>query len=232
MKLKIIKNGQAKTYKFESFKNLEEALKTKAYESIEQTDQKDQLILSFRTDPDFKRLRLLVILSPIFISIFDNGKTDLEFFRKNLQTSNFTYGLYESFFEGFDLVDYLDYYKNHKKTEDIMMDENLEVYFRINYMNEAYILALVAMVEGLILTENTRDNLLGYFAKIRNDIVINGRRSILANSIQAFYLSKYVVAWALDLYKLIENDRPDLYKYIDPIYKLTNNLKTPGIEKD
>jgi hypothetical protein len=110
-----------------------------------------------------------------------------------------------------------------------MVDGNLTVSLIINLMDEVYILALAALIEGLILDKKIREELLDYFAKMRNDIVINGRRSILANSIQAFYLSKYVVAWALDLYKIIEKDHPDLYTYIIPIYELTDNLKTPSL---
>lgn len=229
MKVEIIKNGRSYVYDFANTKELEKDLKNKASKDFKDTDDEDKLVFSFKTDPDYKKLRLLVILSPIFIAIFDNGKTDLEFFRNNLTKSNFTYGLYEKFFQDFSLKDYLSFYQNHEKNEDIMVDENLTVSFTINEMDPVYILALAALIEGLILDDKTREELLDYFAKMRNDIVINGRRSILANSIQAFYLSKYVVAWALDLYKIIEKDHPDLYSYIIPIYKLTDNLKTPSL---
>lgn len=229
MKVEIIKNGRSYVYDFANTKELEKDLKNKAFKDFKDTDDEDKLVFSFKTNPDYKKLRLLVILSPIFIAIFDNGKTDLEFFRNNLTKSNFTYGLYEKFFQDFSLKDYLSFYQNHEKNEDIMVDENLTVSFTINEMDPVYILALAALIEGLILDDKTREELLDYFAKMRNDIVINGRRSILANSIQAFYLSKYVVAWALDLYKIIEKDHPDLYSYIIPIYKLTDNLKTPSL---
>lgn len=229
MKVELIKNGKSYGYDFANTKELEKDLKNKASKDFKDTDDEDKLVFSFKTDPDYKKLRLLVILSPIFIAIFDNGKTDLEFFRNNLTKSNFTYGLYEKFFQDFSLKDYLNFYQNHEKNEDIMVDENLTVSFTINEMDPVYILALAALIEGLILDDKTREELLDYFAKMRNDIVINGRRSILANSIQAFYLSKYVVAWALDLYKIIEKDHPDLYPYIIPIYELTNNLKTPSL---
>lgn len=68
---------------------------------------------------------------------------------------------------------------------------------------------------------------MAYFKEIRDDIVINGRRSILANGIQAFYLSKYVVVWMLDLISFIKEKNPGAFKYLLPIYKLASNLKTP-----
>lgn len=229
MILKKLSSGKAYSYEFLSSKDLEEKLKNKDFDHVGETKESDKLLISFKTDPDYKRLRLLIILSPIFIASFDSKKNDLEFFRTMLKKSNFTYGVYEKFFQDFSLEDYLSFYQNHEKNEDIMLDYDLNVNFSINPMDDVYILSLIAMIEGLILDEKICDALLEYFAKMRNDIVINGRRSILANSIQAFYLGKYVVVWALDLYKIIEKNHPDLYPYIIPIYKLTNNLKTPSM---
>ncbi|MDD7305867.1 MAG: hypothetical protein PUG67_04690 [Peptoniphilaceae bacterium] len=231
MILKKTKAGKKYCYEyFDSF-SLEKALENKTFSSIRATNKEDRLTFSFKTDPKFASLRLLVILSPIFISIFDSGKTDLEFFVKTLEESNFKYGLYEKFFQDFSFDTYLTYYQNHQANEDIIVDKNLNVDFTVNMMDDVYILALNAMIESLILDKRICDKLLTYFSKMRNDIVINGRRSILANSIQAFYLSKYVVIWALDLYKIIENNHPKLYPYILPIYELTNNLKTPSMVK-
>ncbi|EEB35131.1 hypothetical protein ANHYDRO_02098 [Anaerococcus hydrogenalis DSM 7454] len=79
----------------------------------------------------------------------------------------------------------------------------------------------------MIFSKYTRKNLISYFKEIRNDIVINGRRSILANDIYAFYLSKYLVNWALDLMKIARYKDNDRFIYINEIYKLTNNLKRP-----
>ena len=64
---------------------------------------------------------------------------------------------------------------------------------------------------------------------MRDDIAINGRRSIIANGIQAFYLNKYVVAWIIDLINFIKENNPDSYKYLQPIFDLINNLKTPRL---
>lgn len=228
MKLTKIKSSQKLVYDFDSTRDLVKLLANEACTSKEESKDEDKLIITFKTDPDFKRLKLLVILSPIFIAIFDSGTEELSFFRENLKKSNFKYGLYESFFQRFDYKTYLDFYKNHEKSEDIGLDSNYQVYFTVNPMEDEYLLGLIAMIEGLILDKKTCQYLLDYFAQMRNDIVINGRRSILANGIQAFYLSKYVVVWALDLYKIIKENRPDLYKYIEPISYLTNNLKRPG----
>ena len=82
------------------------------------------------------------------------------------------------------------------------------------------------MIE-VIFSKYNRKNLINYFKEIRNDIVINGRRSILANDIYAFYLSKYLVNWALDLMKIARYKDKERYLYIEEIYKLTNNLKRP-----
>lgn len=223
---KIISNKEY-IYRFDNTFQLEKKLKSSDLDSYRDTFEDDKVIISFKTDPKFKKMRLLVILSPIFIASFDNGKSELEFFKRMLEKSNFNFGLYEKFFERFDLKDYLDFYQKHEKFEDIMLDRNLNVEFTLNTIDDEYLLSLTALIEGLILDRKTCDDLLEYFAKIRNDIVINGRRSILANGIQAFYLSKYVVVWALDLYKIVEKNNLSLYKYIGPIYELTNNLKTP-----
>lgn len=228
MRLVKIKNGDKTSFNFKSTKDLDKKLKNESFSLKEKTKEKDGIILSFKTDEDFKRLRLLVILSPILIASFDSRKEELGYFKENLEVSNFKYGLYPYFFQDFDLKDYLDFYKKNPQVEDIKVYENLKVDFYLNYLKDSYILSLVAMVEALILDDKTCHSLLRYFDKMRNDIVINGRRSILANGIQAFYLGKYVVVWALDLYKIIEKSRPDLYGYIRPIYKLTNNLKRPG----
>ena len=85
------------------------------------------------------------------------------------------------------------------------------------------------MVDSLIEDDKNRKTLLKFFAKMRNDIVINGRRSILANGIQAFYLNKYVVVWALELFDFIKENKTDTSKFLEPIYDLTNNLKTPRL---
>ena len=87
------------------------------------------------------------------------------------------------------------------------------------------------MIDSLIEDKNNRKNLLKYFDKMRDDIVINGRRSIIANGIQAFYLNKYVVVWIIDLINFIKENNPDSYKYLQAIFDLINNLKTPRLSK-
>ena len=50
--------------------------------------------LVFPNDEKNNNLKLLVILSPIFIASFDSGKEDLEFLNKTIENSKFPYGLY------------------------------------------------------------------------------------------------------------------------------------------
>jgi hypothetical protein len=231
MKIEKYISDQKFVFPFKNIKDLEEAFKKNPKNFGKNKKDGDKIIVNFDCDPDFEKLRLLVILSPIFISIFDSEDKEEEilFFKRNLTRSHFKYGLYENFFQGFDFEKYQIFYKNHKREEDIILNPDMTIDFIINPMEDKYILSLVAMILALIVDDKERKNLLDYFAKMRNDIVINGRRSILANGIQAFYLSKYVVVWALDLYKIIEKNHPDFYKYIVPIYELSNNLKTPAL---
>ncbi|WP_276877691.1 hypothetical protein, partial [Anaerococcus hydrogenalis] len=133
---------------------------------------------------------------------------------------------YPNFFQDFSEKSYFEFYKNHSKKEDIILNENNRIAFTINLIEDKYILSLIALIE-VIFSKYTRKNLISYFKEIRNDIVINGRRSILANDIYAFYLSKYLVNWAIDLMKIARYKDKDRFIYINEIYKLTNNLKRP-----
>ena len=188
--------------------------------------QKDFIRLIFPSDDKYRRLRLLVILSPIFIASFDSGKNQLEFLKNTIDKSKFAYGLYPKFFENFDIDDYRKSYKDYQVMEDIYLNENKDIEFVVNPMDDSYLDSLTCLIDKLIIDENNLNYFLDYFAKIRNDIVINGRRSILANGIQGFYLSKYVVVWMIDLCDYLLRDNPDLYEKLNPIYSLSNNLKT------
>lgn len=187
---------------------------------------KDFIRLIFPSDDNFKKLRLLVILSPIFIASFDSGKNQLEFLKNTIDKSKFAYGLYPKFFEGFDIDDYRKSYKDYQVKEDIYINENNDIEFVVNPMDDNYLDSLICLIDKLIIDENNLNYFLDYFAKIRNDIVINGRRSILANGIQGFYLSKYVVVWMIDLCNHLLRENPDLLEKLNPIYSLSNNLKT------
>lgn len=187
---------------------------------------KDFIRIIFPSDDNFKRLRLLVILSPIFIASFDSGKNQLEFLKNTIDNSKFAYGLYPKFFECFDMDDYRKSYKDYQVKEDIYLNENNDIEFVVNPMDDSYLDSLLCLIDKLIIDENNLNYFLDYFAKIRNDIVINGRRSILANGIQGFYLSKYVVVWMIDLCDYLLRDNPDLHEKLNPIYSLSSNLKT------
>ena len=225
MIVKIFKNKKIYQYNAKDVFELDNKLKVKDFSKLEKTSEEEKIIINFKNDKENETLRLLVILSPIFITIFDNS-TNLEFFRENLEKSNFKYGLYPNFFEDFSKEKYFEFYENHKKIEDIILNKDESIDFTINYIENKYILALLAMIE-VIFSKYNRKNLINYFKEIRNDIVINGRRSILANDIYAFYLSKYLVNWALDLMKIARYKDEKRYFYIKEIYKLTNNLKRP-----
>lgn len=230
MILKIIKNYKIYSYQYKDVFDLDFKLKNRNFYKLENTNDQDKVIISINNDKNFESLRLLVILSPIFITIFDNS-TSLEFFRKNLEESNFEYGLYPNFFEGFSKDAYFEFYRKNEKKEDIILNENNEINFTINLVEDKYILSLISLIE-VIFSKYNRKNLIEYFEEIRNDIVINGRRSILANDIYAFYLSKYLVNWALDLMKISKYKDKNRFKYINDIYMLTNNLKRPILKDD
>ena len=109
--------------------------------------------------------------------------------------------------------------------EDIYLTEDRDITFSLNPIDDKYILALAYLLDKLIIDDNNREKLTDYFAKMRDDIVINGRRSILANGIQAFYLSKYVVVWMLIFCEGLMETYEDARFYLDPIYEKINKLK-------
>ncbi|WP_394012015.1 hypothetical protein [Anaerococcus cruorum] len=193
---------------------------------IEIKINKDFVKYSFLNDGDNNRLRLLVTLSPIFIACFDNGNYELEFLKNTIKKSDYPYGLYPNFFEGFDKDSYFKTYENKKSNEDIILKRDGSIDFYVNPMEEKYIIALKNLIEGLILDSEVNKYWNDYFKKMRNDIVINGRRSIIANGIQGFYLNKYVLVWMMDLCDYIKENNPNLYEDILPIYHLSSNLKT------
>ncbi|MDU5585134.1 MAG: hypothetical protein E6046_32580, partial [Pseudomonas aeruginosa] len=114
MIVKIFENYKLYQYQAKNVFDLDKKLKNKNFSKLEKTNQNEKIILNFENDKDNETLRLLVILSPIFITIFDNS-TSLEFFRENLEKSNFDYGLYPNFFEDFSKEKYFEFYKNHEK---------------------------------------------------------------------------------------------------------------------
>ena len=93
-------------------------------------------------------------------------------------------------------------------------------------MDDIYVKALSSLIEAIIIDDKVSEYFTNYFAKIRDDIVINGKRSIIANGIQGFYLSKYIVVWMMDLCNYLKKNNPKIYKDIIPIYELSNNLKS------
>lgn len=197
--------------------------------SQNQSQFEDCFCLEIENDPEDEKLKLLVILSPIFIAAFDNGNVELEFLKKTIENSSYPFALYPDFFGIFDKDQYFKAYEDKdegKITEDIILREDKIIEFYFNSLPEAYLKSLLAMVDGLIEDDSNRRNLLQYFDQMRDDIVINGRRSILANGIQAFYLNKYVVVWMLDLFAFIQKNKADVSSYLDPIMDLVNSLKT------
>lgn len=186
-----------------------------------------EIKIIFAKGEDLSRLKLLVILSPIFLATFDSSKKTLDFFRRMTEKSSLPYGLYPKFFS-FDEEDYRNFYLGKQALEDIYLGENGEIVFTINPLEDELILALVYLIEKLILDSSSNKELTDYFAEMRDDIVRNGRRSILANGVQAFYLNKYIVVWMLDLYSFINEKESDASDHLAPIMDLVNILKTPA----
>ena len=192
---------------------------------------KDYTKLIFPNDEENNNLKLLVILSPIFIASFDSGENELEYLSKTIEKSKFAYGLYPKFFADFDIDEYKKAYKNYEVEEDIYLNEQNNIEFRINPIKDIYLDSLIALIEALIIDEKSNEHFTKYFAEMRDDIVRNGRRSILANGIQGFYLSKYVVVWMLDLCQYVIDNHPAKKDDIMAIYNLANTLKTPSSNK-
>ena len=197
--------------------------------TLEIEKNKDFVKIIFPNDLEYKRLRLLVTLSPILIASFDNGSYELEFLKKLIEKSEFPYALYPNFFQGFSIENYRKSYENYNSAEDIFLNKENNIEFTINPMDNQYINALTSIIENIIIDPKANYYFTDYFKEIRNDIVINGRRSILANGIQGFYLSKYVVVWMIDIVNFIKENNPDAYKDLVLIENLTNNLKTPRL---
>lgn len=201
-------------------KSLKEALEEKSSDK----DTLKEIKFIFSCGDNLTKLRLLVTLSPIFIACFDSSEVELSYFREKIEKSNFSYGLYPNFFS-FDENAYRKFYAENEMKEDIYLTEDRDIVFSLNPLDDKYILALAYLLEKLIIDGNNREKLTDYFAKMRDDIVINGRRSILANGIQAFYLSKYVVVWMLIFCEGLMETYEDARFYLDPIYEKINKLK-------
>ena len=187
--------------------------------------------LSLKNDRDYEKLKLLEILSPILIASFDNGNIRLNFLKETIKKSTYPYGLYPNIFDNFRIGEYLKAYESLKRDEykeDIILREDMTLDFYFNPMPDPLLKSLVVMVDTLVEDCVNRKIFLNYFDKMRDDIVRNGRRSILANGIQAFYLNKYVVVWMLDLIDFINKKNPGVSSLLDPIEDLVNNLKTPA----
>ena len=224
MILTKVQNGRQTCFEIESGYTLKKV-------SENESQLRDCFYLRIQNDPHDYKLKLLVILSPIFIASFDNGDFKLQFLKKTIDNSKYPHGLYPNFFENFDKETYLREHKAEDKSrigEDIWLNDDGTIDFFLNLLPQPYLISLIAMVDSLIEDEKNRKTLLTYFDKMRDDIVRNGRRSILANGIQAFYLNKYVVVWMLDLYAFIKENKTDVLPYLDPIMDLINNLKTPS----
>lgn len=224
--MKVIKvfTSESLSYEYSTTSALKEKIaKASDYEDLREV----KFIID--NDKDKEKLLLLVILSPIFFASFDSSSEELDFFRGEISNSNFAYGLYPEFFP-FDEEKYRLVYKNKENKEDIFLSEEGLIEFTMNPIGDEYILALAYLLEKLIEDDINRKKLLKYFDKIRNDIVINGRRSILANGIQAFYLSKYVLVRMITFCEdLIEKD----YKakdYLSSILSKSESLQRPIYE--
>ena len=216
--IKVLTSGNL-SYTYNESSDLKEKL-----EDDREEEDLNEVKFLIANDRDYEKLMLFVILSPIFIACFDSSSQELDFFRRKISNSNFPYGLYPEFFP-FDEEKYRNFYMNKENKEDIFLNEEGLIEFTINPLKDKYILALTYLIEKLIEDDNNRKKLLTYFAEIRNDIVINGRRSILANGIQAFYLSKYVVVRMIEIIDKLMAEEKNGNIYLKAIYDRLENLK-------
>lgn len=216
--IKVLTSGNL-SYSYNKSSDLKEKL-----EKDRKEEDLNEVKFLIANDRDYEKLMLFVILSPIFIACFDSSSQELDFFRRKISNSNFPYGLYPEFFP-FDEEKYRSFYMNKENKEDIFLNEEGLIEFTINPLKDKYILALTYLIEKLIEDDNNRKKLLTYFAEIRNDIVINGRRSILANGIQAFYLSKYVVVRMIEIIDKLMAEEKNANIYLKANYDRLENLK-------
>lgn len=186
----------------------------------------------FENDKENEIAYILAILSPIFIACFDNGYEELSFLKDSIKKSRFPYGLNPFFSKIYKQA--FDFEKksiDQSPNDDICLDPNNIVNLTINPMEDIYLKSLLCLIDKLVLDDSNRKKLLEYFDGVDYNILINGRRSILSNGIQAFYLRKYVAVWMIDLIKLVLENNPEYKIILNPIYDLTSNLKTPRIAK-
>ncbi|MCI5972513.1 MAG: hypothetical protein MRZ08_05675 [Anaerococcus sp.] len=217
--IKVLTSGNL-SYTYNNSSDLKDKL-----EEVRDDNDLSEVKFLITSDKDHEKLALFVILSPIFLACFDSSIEELEFFKEKISKSNFPYGLYPEFFP-FDEDKYRKFYKDKEIKEDIFLNEEGFIEFTINPIGDKYILALAYLIEKLIEDDKNRNKLLTYFDKIRNDIVINGRRSILANGIQAFYLSKYVLVWMIEIMDKLMDKGKKSEIYLKPLYERLTNLKT------
>ena len=95
--------------------------------------------ISFSSDENNEKLRLLAILSPIFIASFDNGAYELEFLKKSIENSSYEFGLYPHFFKNFQKSQYL---KEDRSADDIYLSNDGFIYFSFNDLDEKYLPSL------------------------------------------------------------------------------------------
>ena len=70
MIVKIFKNKKIYQYNAKDVFELDNKLKVKDFSKLEKTSEEEKIIINFKNDKENEILRLLVILSPIFITIF------------------------------------------------------------------------------------------------------------------------------------------------------------------
>lgn len=65
--------------------------------SVNKSQKSSAFRISFSNDENNEKLRLLAILSPIFIASFDNGAYELEYLKDSIANSSYEFGLYPHF---------------------------------------------------------------------------------------------------------------------------------------
>lgn len=181
---------------------------------------KDENITHYKIsfDYSYENFSLLCILSPILFCIFDNSSGEYVFLRNLWNNHRYDFGIFPEIFP----FDYDYYKKNRDENDDIYVDDKIN--FTINKITKKDLFSLLILIDILILDKSMNYKLNSYFSKMRNQTIINGRRSILKNDLYAFYLSKYICVWIKEIFKIIRLLYPNEYKYLKYLNDLNEEL--------
>ncbi|MDO4594311.1 MAG: hypothetical protein Q4B52_02935 [Tissierellia bacterium] len=196
---------------------------SKEINNIDQLNINYNLIADYieiKMERNFDKVKLLAILSPLFMTMFNSD--NFSFFNFLNERSKYQFAIFPNFFD-FDESKYMKHLEEDKLYEDIIYGK--DIIYRINFMKDHYLTALIALLFYYIEDDKKRIELLDYFSGMKDRTVINGRRSALANGLRGFYLSKYIAVWLKDLFEEIKEEDKHYFSYIKEVYELNENLR-------